>query len=240
WPRSRPDPGGCGPRTSGSGPSWARRPRTRPWRRPSPRPGWWRRRSTRCGRAGSRGSAPRAAPPAPPPAAGGAARRRPRPPRAPARRSVPPARAGAASRRAQLDAPAAALRQELAERRVLGCAGRYDELGRNARGGAVVLEAEGLDERGHVLAADVLEVEAVAIDQLPVPEREDLHGCAVAAGRDSDHVRTGGAARVRRLPFGQMPDREQAVAVAGGVFEPLGRRGRLHLRLELAHDRTRV
>ena len=80
-------------------------------------------------------------------------------------------------------------------------------------------------------------MEAVAVDQLPVAQREDLHRCPVALDRDPDHVDRAHGALVGGLPLGEMAHREETVAVARRLFEAL-LLGRLpHLRLELTHDR---
>ena len=44
-----------------------------------------------------------------------------------------------------------------------------------------MLHAEGLEDRRPVLPRDVLEVEGEAVDELPVAEREELHGGPVAS-----------------------------------------------------------
>ena len=88
--------------------------------------------------------------------------------------------------------------------------------------------------------SDVLEVEAVAVDQLAVPEREDLDDGAVALARDPDHVDRPDGRLVGALPLGEMPHREEPVAVARRLLEALLLGRALHLLLELAHDRPRV
>jgi hypothetical protein len=117
---------------------------------------------------------------------------------------------------------------------------RDDQLRRDARRRAVVLERERLQHRAHVLAADVLEVEAVAVDELAVPQREDLDGGVVAPDRDPDHVDAADGALVGRLPLGEVADREQPVPVAGGVLEARLRRRRAHPPLEVAQHRPRL
>ena len=94
----------------------------------------------------------------------------------------------AALGRPDLDPRAAPLRQELRERREVARVARDDDLRRHARRAAVVLEPERLEDRRHVLAADVLEVERVAVDHLAAAQREDLDDGAVALGREADHV----------------------------------------------------
>ena len=64
-------------------------------------------------------------------------------------------------------------------------------------------------------------MEPVAVDHLSVAQREDLHRRAVAVERDPDHVDGAHSALVRRLPLGQVPHREEAVAVARGLLELL-------------------
>jgi len=96
--------------------------------------------------------------------------------------------------------------EELGERgRFPGLPG-HDDLRRDARRGAVVLDAERLDQRGRVLPGRVLEVEAVAVDQAPVPEREDLHGRAIALDGDPDHVDRSDRPLVGRLPLREVPN----------------------------------
>ena len=146
----------------------------------------------------------------------------------------------AAERRAHDHARAAPLGQELRERaRVVDRRGD-EHLRRNARRGAVVLDDERLEDRLRVLARDVLEVEAVAVDHLPVAEREDLHGRLVAVDREPDHVDRPDVAPVGRLPLGEVPDREEPVPVARRLLEALVRRRLAHPLLELALDRLRV
>ena len=146
----------------------------------------------------------------------------------------------AARRRAHLDARPAPLREELRDRlRVLRPDGN-EHLRRDARRRAVVLDDERLEHRQLVLLDDVLEMEAVAVDHPPVAQREDLHRGAVALDREPDHVDRSDRALVRRLPLGEVPDREQPVSVPGGLLEALVSRRVLHPRLELALDRQRV
>src|SRR5438128_2528052 len=76
---------------------------------------------------------------------------------------------------AHLDASSTPFGEELAERRRVPGLPRDDDLRWNARRGAVVLQEKGLEHGSEVLSADVLEVERVAVDHLPVPQREDLH-----------------------------------------------------------------
>ena len=93
---------------------------------------------------------------------------------------------------------------------------------------------------GEVLPLDVLEMEAVAVDQLPVAQREDLHRGAVALGGDPDHVDRPDRALVGRLPLGEVPHREETVPVARRLLEALVLGRQLHLLLELAQDRPRL
>ncbi len=83
-------------------------------------------------------------------------------------------------------------------------------------------------------------MEAVAVDQLAVAEREDLDGGAVALGGDSDHVHGPDVTAVGGLPLGQVADGEEAVAVAGCLFEALSGRGLLHLPLEVTQNGARL
>ena len=112
-----------------------------------------------------------------------------------------------------------------------------DDLRRHARRRAVVLEHERLQHGRRVLALDVLEVKPVAVDQAAVAQREDLHGRTIVLQREPDHVDVAHAAPVGGLPLGQVPDREEPVAVARGLLEALVLRGVLHLRLQLPLDR---
>ena len=93
---------------------------------------------------------------------------------------------------------------------------------------AVVLEDERLEDRLRVLARDVLEVEAVAVDHLPVAQREDLDGSLVAVDREPDDVHRPDVAPVGRLPVGEVSDREEAVSIARRLLEALVRRGLAH------------
>ena len=146
----------------------------------------------------------------------------------------------AAHRRAHLDVRAAPVGEELLERARVARVRRDDELRRHARRRAVVLDRERLQQRRRVLAVDVLEVEAVAVDQPPVAQREDLHRGPVALDGQPDHVDRADRAPVGRLPLDQVPHREQAVAVAGRLLEALALGRLLHLPLELALDRPRL
>ncbi len=114
------------------------------------------------------------------------------------------------------------------------------QLRRDRRRRAVVLEDERLEHLRRVLAGGVLEVERVAVDHLAVAQREDLHRRALAVGREPDHVDRPDGSPVGRLALGQMTDREEAVAVAGGLLEALVLGRLLHLALQLALDRPRV
>src|SRR5262249_57240638 len=70
----------------------------------------------------------------------------------------------AALRGPNLDARAAPLGQEILERRRIARIARHDDLRRDGRPTAVVLARGTLEDRRRVLAADVLEVERVAVD----------------------------------------------------------------------------
>ena len=78
------------------------------------------------------------------------------------------------------------------------------------------------------------------VDHLAAAKREDLHGGPVAPDGDADHVDRAGLAPVGALLLREVLDREEPVAVARGVLEPLLGRRVAHLPLELAHDRARV
>ena len=78
------------------------------------------------------------------------------------------------------------------------------------------------------------------IDEPAAAQREDLHGRAIVRGGDPDHVDRADRALVGGLPLRQVPDREQPVAVARRLLEPMRLGGRVHLLLELAQDRPRL
>ena len=134
----------------------------------------------------------------------------------------------AAQRRAHLDARATPLAEELRERARCRRLPRDEHLRRRARRRAVVLEHERLEDRLRVLARDVLEVEPVAVDHLPVAQREDLHGGLVAVDREADDVDRPDVAPVRRLALREVPDREEPVPVARGLLEALVGGGLAH------------
>ena len=117
---------------------------------------------------------------------------------------------------------------------------RDEHLGRDARRRAVVLDHERLQHRELVLLHDVLEMEPVAVDHLPVSQREDLDGCPVARDREPDDVDRADGPLVGRLPLGEVADREEPIPIAGGVLETLFRRGLPHPLLQLALDRRGV
>ncbi len=117
---------------------------------------------------------------------------------------------------------------------------RHDDLRRDARRAAVVLEPERLEDRRDVLAGDVLEMERVPVDHLAAAERKDLHDRTVAVGREADDVRGADGLPVRALPLDEMLHRVQTVAIARRVLEPLLRRRLLHPPLELALNRLHV
>ena len=143
-------------------------------------------------------------------------------------------------RRSHLDARAAQLGEELLERLEPRGVRGDDQLRRDRRRVPVVLETERLEHGRHVLALDVLQVEAVPVDHLAAAQREDLHRGPVALDRDADDVDRAGLAPVGALLLRQVLDREEPVAVARRVLEPLVGRRVAHLPLELPHDRARV
>jgi len=75
-------------------------------------------------------------------------------------------------------------------------------------------------------------VEAIAVDELAVAQREDLHRRPVALDRDPDRIDRADRAPVGRLPLRQVADRVQPVAVARCVLEALLRGRLLHPPLE--------
>ena len=93
---------------------------------------------------------------------------------------------------------------------------------------AVVLEHEGLEDRLRILARDVLEVEPVAVDHLPVTQREDLHGRLVAVDGEPDDVDGPDRPLLGGLPIREMADREEAVAIARRLLEALLGRSLAH------------
>src|SRR5439155_17884185 len=136
-----------------------------------------------------------------------------------------------------LDASSTPFGEELAERRRVPGLPRDDDLRWNARRGAVVLQEKGLEHGSEVLSADVLEVERVAVDHLPVPQREDLHHGPVGIHREPDHVDRSDGAEIRRLPLGEVLDAPEAIAIARGFLETLVCGSLLHLSFELTLDR---
>ncbi len=149
--------------------------------------------------------------------------------RAFSRRELDEAALLATRRRPHFDARAAPLREELGDRlRVprsrperapaAGCSASRRSTRR--RTPPAPTARPGLD--------DVLEMEAVAVDHLPVAKREDLHRGAVALDRQPDHVDGSHGALVRRLPLGEMPDREEPVSVPRRLLEALVSRRLLH------------
>ena len=146
----------------------------------------------------------------------------------------------AARRRAHLHARAASLGEELRDRIGVRQPGRDEHLRRHARRRAVVLDDERLQHRQRVVVDDVLEVEAVAVDHLSVPEREDLHRRRFSHDCDTDDIYRPHRPLVGRLPLGEVPDREEPVPVARRLLEALVLRGLAHPRLELTLDRLRV
>ncbi len=78
------------------------------------------------------------------------------------------------------------------------------------------------------------------VDQPPAPEREDLHGCGPAARGDADDVDRADGALVGSLPFGQVANGGQAIAVAGRLLELLPLGGVAHLPLQLTQDWSRL
>ena len=76
-------------------------------------------------------------------------------------------------------------------------------------------------------------MERVPVDQLPVPQREELDRGPVAVDGEPDHVDRPDRPSVCALALGQALDREQAVPVPGRVFEALLYGSVAHLRIEL-------
>ena len=73
-------------------------------------------------------------------------------------------------------------------------------------------------------------MEAVPVDELAVAEREDLHGGPVALDGDPDHVDRADRAPVGGLALGEVPHREQPVAVARRLLEALAPRAASRIR----------
>ena len=145
----------------------------------------------------------------------------------------------AARRGAHVHASAAPLGEELGDgARVRDPCG-HEDLRRDARRRRVVLDHERLEHLLGVTADDVLEMEPVAIDHLPVAEREDLDGGLLAVHDEADDVHAADRPPVRGLALAQVPDRVEPVPVARGLLEALVRRGLAHALLELALDRSR-
>ena len=116
---------------------------------------------------------------------------------------------------------------------------RDDHLRRHGRRAAVVLDAERLEDRRPVLAGDVLEVEGEAVDELAVPQREQLDGGAVVLDGEADHVDRPHRPLVRRLPLREALDRPQPVAIARRLLESLLGRRLPHPSFERTQDRLR-
>ena len=83
-------------------------------------------------------------------------------------------------------------------------------------------------------------MEAVAVDQLSVAEREDLDDGAVSLVRDADHVDRPDGRLVGALPLGEVPDREEPVSEAGRLLEALLAAACFIRSSSCAHDRPRV
>ena len=130
--------------------------------------------------------------------------------------------------------------EERLERRGVPHAARHQDLRRDRRGGAVVLEAEPLEHLVELGARGVLEVERVAIDHPPFAQREHLHRGALGRDRDPEHVDRPDRLALDRLALRQAVDRAEAVAVARRVLEPLLARRQAHLLLEPPPDRAVV
>ena len=113
----------------------------------------------------------------------------------------------AALRRAHLDTRAAEVAEERRERLGVRDVRGHDDLRRDRRRAAVVLDAERLEDRLAILPLDVLEVEREAVDHLPVPEREQLDRGAVALDGEPDHVDRADGALVGRLALREALDR---------------------------------
>ncbi len=146
----------------------------------------------------------------------------------------------AAHRAPDLDARAASLGEELLGRGEVAGLRRHDDLRRDRRRRAVVLDEERLEHVRVLLPRDVLEVERVAVDHLAAAQREDLHRAAVARERDADHVDVADVAAVCGLPLREVLDREEPVAVARRLLELLLLGGGAHPLLHVAQDRRRV
>ena len=162
-------------------------------------------------------------------------------PRARGARSPRPTRRGGArrARGLDLDARAAPLREERRERREISAPGRHEHFaGGRSRRRPVELDDERLEHRLCVALDDVLEVEPVAVDHLPVAQREDLHRRLAPVDRETDDVHlVPTASLVGRLALGQVPDREEPVAVPRRLLEALVRRRLAHPLLEFPLDR---
>ena len=83
-------------------------------------------------------------------------------------------------------------------------------------------------------------MEGVAVDHLPVAQREDLHHGTVTFGGQTDHVDRSHRAPIGSLALCEMLNAPQTVPVPGRLLEALLRGGLLHLALELALDRLGV
>ena len=100
-----------------------------------------------------------------------------------------------------------------------------------------MLHAERLEDRPRVLPRDVLEVEGEAVDEPPVPEREQLHRGDVTVDGEPYHVDGAHRPLVRRLPLREALDRVEPVPVTGRLLERSSAGRSAHRSLERAADR---
>ena len=83
-------------------------------------------------------------------------------------------------------------------------------------------------------------METVAVDHLPVAQREHLHRRLVAVDREADDVDGPDLPPLGRLAVGEMADGEEPVAVARRLLEALVRCRFAHTLGQLGLDRLRV
>ena len=83
-------------------------------------------------------------------------------------------------------------------------------------------------------------MEPVAVDHLAVAKRKDLDGRTIAVDCETDDIHRPHLTPLGRLTVGEMPDREEPVAIARRLLEALLGRGLAHPLGQLGLDRLRV
>ncbi len=143
----------------------------------------------------------------------------------------------AALGRAQLDRPAAAARERVAQRRTAAELALDHQQRRNRDVAAVVLQHELLRDLRQLALGLVCEVEGLAVGEHAVAHLEDLRVGVAPVDRDGDGVER--TDRLVRDPpaLQQRAHRAQAVALERRLLELLRRRRRAHAPLQVALDR---